>query len=420
MASLASGTPARAETTIPSRLDCSALSINPDGRTQFSQTMNFFFDGQVLRAERFVTRERPGKEVFVGALGPNRTIRVTGQGAYADRGTFWHYELAGAFRDGTFTELNGPLVGSAGGRRNCRITFLLPPEQLAAVLFPPVAPHIDQSGIQANAGRPQAPGPDMNASSPQPATSSQPAGTIAQQAPSFGRRVALVVGNSDYKSVPALLNPQRDATMVAKTLKDVGFQSVTLRLNLERDQLLDALKEFAKQAENADWALVYYAGHGIEAAGTNYLIPTDAKLTSDRDVGLEAIPIHQVLNAAERAHALRLVILDACRDNPFVNQMKRTETVASRSVGHGLARVEPDAGTLVVFAAKHGETALDGNGNNSPFASAFVKDLQVPGVEVRRLFDNVRDDVMEITGRQQQPYSYGSVPGRQDFYFVSK
>jgi len=150
------------------------------------------------------------------------------------------------------------------------------------------------------------------------------------------------------------------------------------------------------------------------------LIPADAKMTSDRDIGLEAIPIDQVLNAAERARALRLIILDACRDNPFVNQMKRTETVASRSVGHGLARVEPDPGTLVVFAAKHGETALDGKGSNSPFASAFVEDLQVPGVEVRRLFDNVRDDVMEITGRQQQPYSYGSVSGRQDFYFVSK
>jgi uncharacterized caspase-like protein len=100
--------------------------------------------------------------------------------------------------------------------------------------------------------------------------------------------------------------------------------------------------------------------------------------------------------------------------------MKRTLSLASRSVSRGLARIEPDAGTLVVYAAKAGETALDGDGNNSPFVAAFVKDIQVPNVEVRRLFDNVRDDVMDMTGRRQQPYSYGSVPGRQDFYFKVK
>jgi uncharacterized caspase-like protein len=219
-------------------------------------------------------------------------------------------------------------------------------------------------------------------------------------------------------SIPALKNPQRDAATVAKALEAVGFQSVTLQTDLGREQLVDALRAFAKQAENADWAVVYYAGHGIEAAGINYLIPTDAKIASDLDIGLEAIPIDQVLNAAERARALRLVILDACRDNPFADQMKRT--VASRSVGRGLAKIEPDPGTLVVFAAKHGETALDGDGGNSPFVTAFVKDIQVPGIEVRRLFDNVRDDVMDMTSRRQQPYSYGSVPGRQDFYFTLK
>lgn len=234
----------------------------------------------------------------------------------------------------------------------------------------------------------------------------------------FGRRIALVIGNSNYQNVPVLQNPQRDAATVAKALEAVGFQHVTLQLNLGRERLIDALRAFAKQAEDADWAVVYYAGHGMEVAGVNYLIPIDARIASDLDVGLEAIPIDQVLNAAERARALRLVILDACRDNPFANQMKRT--VASRSIGRGLAKMEPDPGTLVVFAAKHGETALDGDGGNSPFVTAFVKDIQVPGVEVRRLFDNVRDDVMDMTDRRQQPYSYGSVPGRQDFYFTVK
>jgi hypothetical protein len=251
---------------------------------------------------------------------------------------------------------------------------------------------------------------------PAPQISATTPGRIAPA----GRRVALVIGNSAYQNAQMLPNPKRDAAAVADALEKVGFQSVVLQTDLSREKLVDALRAFATQAENADWAVVYYAGHGIEAAGVNYLIPVDARISTDRDINLEAVSIDQVLNSVERARALRLVVLDACRDNPFANQMKRTMTDASRSVSRGLARVEPDPGTLVVFAAKHGETALDGNGLNSPFVTAFVKDIQVPGVEVRRLFDNIRDDVMEITNRQQQPYAYGSVPGRQDFYFTAK
>jgi Caspase domain/Jacalin-like lectin domain len=258
------------------------------------------------------------------------------------------------------------------------------------------------------------------AASPAAANSANAVAAIIDHAPSFGKRVALVIGNSNYQNAPALPNPQRDAATVASSLEKVGFQKVTLETNLGREQIVGALRIFAKEAENADWAVVYYAGHGIEAEGINYLIPIDAKINTDRDIGLEAVPIGQVLNSAEQARALRLVILDACRDNPFANQMKRTLTAASRSVSRGLAQIEPDPGTLVIFAAKAGETALDGDGGNSPFVTAFVRDIQVPGVEVRRLFDNVRDDVMDMTGRRQQPYSYGSVPGRQDFYFTLK
>jgi uncharacterized caspase-like protein len=232
-------------------------------------------------------------------------------------------------------------------------------------------------------------------------------------------RVALVIGNSTYENAAALPNPERDANLVADVLKRTGFKSVTLLTNLRKDALVLALRDFAARAETADWAVVYYAGHGMEVGGINYLIPTDAKIAADRDIGFEAIPLEQVLNAAERARKLRLLILDACRDNPFANQMKRTRTVASRSVSQGLAPVEPEAGTLVVYAAKDGETALDGDGINSPFASALVKNLPTPGVEIRRLFDFVRDDVMEATGRKQKPFSYGSISGRQDFYFVA-
>jgi len=202
-------------------------------------------------------------------------------------------------------------------------------------------------------------------------------------------------------------------------LKRTGFKSVTLLTNLRKDALVSALRDFAARAETADWAVVYYAGHGMEVGGINYLIPTDAKIAADRDIGFEAVPLEQVLNAAERSKKLRLVILDACRNNPFANRMKRTQTVASRSVSQGLAAIEPEAGTLVVYAARDGEIALDGDGINSPFASAFVKNLSTPGLEVRRLFDFVRDDVMEATGRKQKPFSYGSISGRQDFYFVA-
>lgn len=246
-----------------------------------------------------------------------------------------------------------------------------------------------------------------------PASSSQVAPA------SSDRRVALVIGNAAYRNVPALTNPPRDAQAIADSLRKIGFQTVTLQSDLGREALINALREFAQLAEKADWAVVYYAGHGIEVGGVNYLIPIDSKLSSDRDVGFEAVPLDHVINAAERAGKLRLIVLDACRDNPFANQMRRSLTVASRSVSRGLAQVEPDAGTLVVYAAKHGETALDGDGGNSPFAAAFVKNMQTPGVEIRRLFDNVRDDVMDATKRRQQPFSYGSISGKQDFYFVA-
>lgn len=233
-----------------------------------------------------------------------------------------------------------------------------------------------------------------------------------------GRRVALVIGTSAYKSVPFLPNPVRDAATVADVLRKVGFQSVTLVKDATRDKLVDALRSFTKEADNSDWALIYYAGHGIEMGGTNYLIPIDAKLITDRDVQFEAIGLDQVMSATDGAKKLRIILLDACRDNPFLNQIKRS--VASRSIGRGLAQVEPDSGMLVVYAAKHGQLALDGEGGNSPFVSALVKRIATPQIEIRKLFDLVRDDVMAATGRQQQPFSYGSVPGSEDFYFLSK
>jgi tetratricopeptide (TPR) repeat protein len=245
-----------------------------------------------------------------------------------------------------------------------------------------------------------------------------PAVATATRSLPLGRRVALVIGNSAYTAVPALTNPERDAATVATTLRATGFQKVTLENNLTREGLFNALRTFAADAEQSDWAVVYYAGHGIEINGTNYLIPVDAKLVIDRDVEFEAIALDKVMTAVEGAKKLRLVVLDACRDNPFANQMHRS--IASRSIGRGLAEIEPEAGTLVVYSAKHGQTALDGDGQNSPFVSALINRMKTPGIEVRRLFDLVRDDVMAMTDRHQQPFSYGSVSGAEDFYFVQK
>ena len=234
----------------------------------------------------------------------------------------------------------------------------------------------------------------------------------------FGRRVALVIGNSSYKNVELLPNSSRDASIVGKALRDLGFQKVVVENDLTRERLIDTLRAFAAEADNADWALVYFAGHGIEMGGANYVIPVDAALKTDRDVDFEAVPVEKIMNAVDGAKKLRIVLLDACRNNPFSNRMRRT--VATRAIGRGFARVEPDAGMLVVFAAKHGQTALDGDGANSPFASALVERMKEPGLEVRRLFDIVRDDVMLATQNQQQPFTYGSVSGRTDYFFVAR
>jgi uncharacterized caspase-like protein len=243
----------------------------------------------------------------------------------------------------------------------------------------------------------------------------RPATTLSPSA--SGRRVALVIGNSGYVAVPALPNPKRDSEAVAAGLREVGFQSVTVLNDASRDAMVKALSAFGREADNADWALIYYAGHGVEVGGTNHLIPIDARLASDRDVGAEALSLDQIMGYVEGARKLRVVLLDACRENPFVAKMARRD--AARSVGRGLARYEPASGSIVVYAAKEGQIALDGDAKNSPFATAFLKNLRTPNLDVRRMFDLVRDDVMEATGQRQQPFAYSSVSGREEFYFLA-
>jgi uncharacterized caspase-like protein len=192
--------------------------------------------------------------------------------------------------------------------------------------------------------------------------------------------------------------------------KKSGFDVVESRRDLGIADLRRAIREFSDTSRDADISVVYYAGHGIEVDGVNYLVPADARLVSDFDVEDETISLDRVLKALDPARRLRLVILDACRDNPFTRTMKRT--VASRAIGRGLAKIEPTmSDTLVAYAAKAGAVAADGDGQNSPFAIALLKHITEPGLDLRIAFGRVRDDVLKATGNRQEPFVYGSLGG---------
>jgi len=225
------------------------------------------------------------------------------------------------------------------------------------------------------------------------------------------KRVALVIGNSAYKNAPKLTNPANDATAMSLLLQRAGFDVVESRQNLGIVEMRRSIRDFGDKLQGADIAVVYFAGHGLEVDGTNYLVPVDATLERDVDVEDEAISLDRIVRILEPAKRLRLVILDACRDNPFVRSMKRT--LGTRSIGdRGLAKVEPaTTDTLIAFAAKAGSTASDGAGANSPFTTALVNNIATPGLDLRIAFGKIRDEVMKATGNKQEPFVYGSLGG---------
>jgi len=231
------------------------------------------------------------------------------------------------------------------------------------------------------------------------------------------RRVALVVGNSAYKHAPYLPNPIKDAEAMAEKFKQAGFDVVSADYDSGNLPFKRAIRRFEDIATGADIAVVYYAGHGLEINGVNYLIPVDAKLASDRDVEDEAISLHRLIVSVEGAKRLRLVILDACRDNPFVT-MKRERVARTRQIKPGLGGVAATTtDTLVAYAAKDGTTAEDGSTEHSPFTTALLKDLFTPGLDIRLAFGRVRDSVLESTGGRQEPYVYGSL-GKENISLV--
>ena len=222
-------------------------------------------------------------------------------------------------------------------------------------------------------------------------------------------RVALVIGNGEYLHSKSLPNPTNDATDIAAALEQLGF-SVTKALNVSYDEFRNALRSFNSQVQEADIRIVYYAGHGMEVAGENWLIPIDAELKADIDVPNEAISLKTLMQSVSRAHELGIVILDACRNNPLAAEMTRSKL--TRSVDRGFARVEPATNVLVAYAAKDGTTAIDGRGRNSPYTDALLRHLQTPHLELGLLFRKVRDDVMATTNKRQQPFVYGSLSGK--------
>ena len=224
------------------------------------------------------------------------------------------------------------------------------------------------------------------------------------------KRVALVIGNAAYKYAAPLSNTLNDAKAISSLLSKAGFNVVEARADLGVVDFKRALRDFIHTAQDADIAVVYYAGHGIEIRGTNYLIPVDAKLASDYDAEDEAVTLDRIVLSVEPVKQLRLIILDACRDNPFMRKMQRA--IAQRAVTGGLAPVEPATGnTLIAFAAKAGSTSYDGTGANSPFTTALVKHIAEPGLDIRIALGRVRDEVIKSTGNRQEPFIYGSLGG---------
>ncbi len=224
------------------------------------------------------------------------------------------------------------------------------------------------------------------------------------------KRVAIVIGNSTYKNVNQLPNPAKDAAAIGEMLKKAGFDYVDSRQDVSVADMKRMIRDFSDKVTGADVAVVFYAGHGIEIDGTNYVLPIDTKLERDIDVEDEAVSLDRIVRTIEPAKKLRLVILDACRDNPFSTTMKRS--VSSRGIERGLAKVEPtNPNTLIAYAAKAGSTASDGAGDHSPFTTALLVQLPVPGQDLRKSLGYVRDSVLKATSNKQEPFVYGSLGG---------
>ena len=224
-------------------------------------------------------------------------------------------------------------------------------------------------------------------------------------------RVALILGNGNYRNAPVLPNAPADARAMAGVLRKLGFE-VFEGVDLDRAATDALIHRFARELDDAEVALFFYSGHGMQVAGENYLVPVDAKLEHEADLDFETVPLRRIMSQLERSDRTSLVFLDACRDNPFLRR------VASRSTGTrgGLAPLQSGVGTLVAYATAPDTVAMDGTGDHSPFTTSLLAHIETPGLEVGQLLKKVRADVIADTNRAQVPWDHSSLVG--DFYFV--
>ncbi|TPK94129.1 hypothetical protein FJ938_28850 [Mesorhizobium sp. B2-4-14] len=224
------------------------------------------------------------------------------------------------------------------------------------------------------------------------------------------KRVALVVGNSAYKHAAQLANPKNDSSDMNAKLQSLGFEVVSGQ-DLDLAGMRRTVREFLEKLDGADMALFFYAGHGLQVNGNNYMVPVDAQLSSYNDLDFEALPMDLVLSAMERSTKVNLIFLDACRDNPFAEKLSRSMGTRSGSVSRGLARLGSGVGTLIAFATQPGNVAMDGAGRNSPFTTALVAHLGTPGQDITRELIDVRRDVLAATEGKQVPWENSSLTG---------
>lgn len=265
-----------------------------------------------------------------------------------------------------------------------------------------------QPSVQAAAPRPPA---EQQAAVPPP---TDPRASTPVAPPRAGARVALVIGNSAYASLPKIPNPRNDAEDLAKALTALGFE-VVFGADLKRIEMEEIMIRFGRQARQADSALVYYAGHGIQHNGANYLAPVDARIEDEADLR-KLINLQDVIDDLRNSTRVRILIVDACRDNKVVAQLSsRVPATRAAAFTRGLARVDGADGTLVAFATQPNRVAVDGEGRNSPFTRALLKHLPTPGLELRTLMARVRAEVVDATAGAQRPEVWDSLVGEFAF-----
>lgn len=228
------------------------------------------------------------------------------------------------------------------------------------------------------------------------------------------KRVALVVGNSAYQHTAPLENPKNDAADMAAALRRLGFE-VSEGRDLDKASLERTIRNFAQALTGARLAVFFYAGHGLQVGGQNYLVPIDAQLTTGAGLDFEAVRLDLIQRAMEREVSTNILILDACRDNPLARNLARALGTRSSAIGRGLAAMESGDGTLISFSTQPGNVALDGAGRNSPFATALLKHIVTPGEDLPTILINVRNDVMAATDRRQVPWEHSALTAKVYF-----